>query len=173
MTSDFAIECTPVHFQERNVTQLNFSTWLQILQTTFILPTSMEGFLHTSSLVLDSSFCKQLFSYQFARGESCPPKHKWMSSDMANHWSCPLERSESYPNTSTWLQKSQTTFLLANISGGTIPTQPLVLDIRCCKWLFFYQLARGSVTHPNSGAWLLMLKMNYLLPIGKERINPI
>ena len=81
--------------------------------------------------------------------------------------------SHIHPNCSAWIQMLQPTlcplakglpypsrlycitldiaddFLLPITKGGVLPTQPLVLNSRCCIWLFTCPLAKGESYPPK------------------------
>ena len=54
------------------------------------------------------------------------------------------------------------------LARGVLPNQTLVHDSRSCNGLFL-SLARGSLTEPNSSAWLQILQTFFWLPSRKAR----
>ena len=118
-----------------------------------------------------------------------------MTPDFANEFT-PVHQqggSLTHPHSSALLQMLQTTILHPISKGGVLPTQTLVHDSKSYNRLFSCPLARGesyslklwcitlnvanyfspacqqggSLTHPNSNAWLQMLQTTFLRPISK------
>ena len=130
------------------------------------------GVIPSQTRVCDSRCCKSLFSFNYKGGLSHPKASAWIQI-LQKPFSCPSSRG-SLTNiiSSGWLQMSQTTFLLSISKWGVLLTQTQVHGSRCCKRLFSCPSASGSLTQPNSSAWLQMMQMTLLLHISKRGVLP-
>ena len=122
-----------------------------MLQTPFLLPTSMGGVLPTQTQVGDSRCCKRLFFWPIETGESYPPKLKCMRPDVENDYSPAHYQGGSltHPNSSALLQMLQTTFLLPTSKRGLLLNQIQVHYPRCCKRVYFCPLEKGEFYPPK------------------------
>ena len=147
-----------------SLTYLNSSALFQKLKKTFLLLISKVGVIPSQTIVHDSRCCKSLFACPL-QGEVFPTQRQVHDSRSCKSLSPAHHQMVVLP--SGWLQMSQTTFLLSISKGKVLPTKTQVHNYRCCKWLYFWSSARGSLTNPNSSAWLQMLQMTFLQPISK------
>ena len=133
-------------FPLAGITLPNFSAWLHLLQTSFLVPNILGKLKAKQSPEHYSKFFKQLSAIR--RGESI-----------------------TQPSSSVWLKVQQAYYLVNIRKGGVLPNQTTVQNYKCCKSPSHYQVR--SLTEPNFSACLQVLQTSFLVFIsqGKELLN--
>ena len=128
MTPNVANVFSHSHEQRGNFTQQNSSIWLQMLQTSFLIPISKGRLLPNQTPVHDCKCCKCLFSFPFARVEAYPTKLHCNTVNVTNDFPHSLKQvgTVTQPNFSAWLQMLQTSFLIPISKEGVLPNQTTV-----------------------------------------------